>query len=556
MTAIGSTLGIAAVALGLSLGIGGSPAALAQNVGSFRDAGRGTIDYTRTTVAAQAECSTLGQQVHTVEGTRLTVLSAESVAAAEGVPAFCRVVAILDPEVQIEVALPLLWNRRLYMRGNGGYAGEKLDVPNRAALRNEALKRGFVAAQTNTGHDAAAQPLGSFARDGLPKLVDYSHRAVHLTAQAAKDFAAAYYGRTPTFSYFDGCSTGGRQGLISAQRYPGDFDGIAAGAPVLDFTGTMYHYASYGPRLARAAFTPALLAEAGRAMVAKCDEADGLKDGLIGDPRACRFDPRTDLRRCPADGPCFSEDQITALEAVHGGQVQGGRTVFPGWPWGSEAPDASGVSGWTEWFVAVPPPPSPGAGTASVAQALPAGETRQGAYAQSFLRYFADQPAIRPDVDWRTMNLNESYRPTSFVGQLLNARNPDLSAFKRGGGKMLTYFGWADPALNPLMGVGYYEAATRATPDLADAYRLFMAPGMQHCGGGDGPNVLDPVTVVVDWVEAGRAPALLLAVQRRPDGSERSRPLCPYPQVARYAGGDPDKAESFACGRAVTGEVR
>ncbi len=532
-------LAIAGIALLVAMGADG---ASAQSVGSFRDAGRGAVDYTQATVAPQTSCEALGRQVREIEGTRLTILSAEVVSASDGVPRFCRVVAVLDPEIQVEVALPLAWNRRLYVRGNGGYAGERLDAPSRAALRDEAVKRGFVAAQTNTGHDAAAQPLGSFAQNDLAKLVDYAYRAVHLTAQAAKDLATAFYGRAPAFSYFDGCSTGGRQGLISAQRYPSDFDGIAAGAPVLNFTGTMYDYVSYGPQLAKVGFTPALLADLGRAIVAKCDAADGLKDGLINDPRVCRFDPRAELRRCPAEGTCFSQDQIAALEAVHGGLQQGGQTVFPGWPWGSEAPDATGVSGWAEWFVATPGAPgTPGA------QALPAGETRQGAYAQSFLRYFADQPASRPEIDWRSFDLAKSFRATSFVGALVDATNPDLSAFKARGGRMITYFGWADPALNPLMGVDYYEAASRATPGIEDVYRLFMVPGMQHCGGGDAPNVLDPMTAVIDWVEAGKAPAMLLAAQRRPDGTERSRPLCPYPQAARYLGGNTDHAESFAC---------
>jgi feruloyl esterase len=537
---------LAACGLGLA---GLAAPALAQNVGSFRDAGKGAVDYRRPVAEAKEACTALGRLVPSVEGARMTVLASEAVgASAQGVPAFCRIVAILDPEVLIEVALPMAWNGRVYMRGNGGYAGERIDAPNRVALRDEALKQGFVAAQTNTGHDAVAQPLGSFAQNNLAKLVDYSFRAVHLTVQAEKDLAAAFYGRKAAHAYFDGCSTGGRQGLMAAQRYPADFDGIAAGAPVLNFTGTMYDYVSYTPLVSKAAFSGAQLAAVGRAVVAKCDALDGLKDGLIADPRQCRFDPRAELRRCPAEGVCFSDDQLAALEAVHGGMQHGGRTVFPGWPWGSEAPDASGVSGWAEWFVALPaPPPPPGARTASVAQALPSGETRQSAYAQSFLRYFADQPASRADADWRTFDLEQGYRAGGFISELLDARNPDLRAFKARGGKMITYHGWADPALNPLMSVGYYEEAQRATPGLEETYRLFMMPGMQHCNGGDAPNVVDAVSAVIDWVEGGRPPAALLAVQRRSDGSERSRPVCPYPQRAGYVGGDADKAASFVC---------
>lgn len=527
-------------ALALCLAAAGL-AAHAQNVGSFRDAAKAAVNYTNPVASSTGDCAKLGRQVVSVERARMTVLASEVVAAAQGVPAFCRIVAMLDPEVLIEVALPMRWNGRLYMRGNGGYAGERIDAPNRVALRDEALKRGFVAAQTNTGHDAVAQPLGSFAQNNLAKLVDYSHRAIHLTAQASKDLAAAFYGRRPARSYFDGCSTGGRQGLMSAQRYPGDFDGIAAGAPVLNFTGTMYDYVSYAPLVGKAGFSSAQLSEIGRAIVARCDAADGLQDGVINDPRQCKVNPRTDL-------PGLGEAQIAALEAVHADMQHKGKSVFPAWPWGSEAPDTNGISGWAEWFVSIPPPPPPpGTRLASVAQALPPGETRQSAYAQTFLRYFADQPASRPDADWRTFNLDEDYRATSFMSQMLDARNPDLSAFKARGGKMITYHGWADPALNPMMSIGYYEEAGRATPKLDDSYRLFMVPGMQHCGNGNAPNVLDAVTAVIDWVEAGRAPDSLLAVQQRPDGPDRSRPLCAYPKAAQYVAGDADKAASFAC---------
>ena len=533
---------LASTALAAGLGLVVSYTAQAQSAGTFRDAGHGTVDYTLKSDHPQASCSAFANQVRMFDATRLTVISAETIPPGNDTPAFCRVVAVLDPEIQIEVALPQSWNRRLYMRGNGGYAGERLDAPDRIALRNEAIKRGFAAAQTNTGHDASAQPLASFAENDLSRLIDYSYRAVHLTAQAAKELARAYYARPPAFSYFDGCSTGGRQGLMSAQRYPGDFDGIAAGAPVLDFTGTMLNYLTYAPKLTKADFSPGLLAQVGKAVVAKCDAADGLKDGLISDPRQCRFDPRSDLPRCPASGTCFTDDQVAALETVHAGQHRDGRLVFPGWPWGSEAPDASGISGWAQWFVVTPTPPS-----LASAQALPQGETRQSAYSQSFLRYFADAPVSNPRMDWRTVGPNQLDQPHSFIRNLVDATDPDLNQFKSHGGKMITYWGWADPALNPLMGIAYYEQAKRATPSLENTYRLFMVPGMQHCGGGDAPNVFDPVTAIIDWVEAGRAPATLLATQRRPDGSERSRPLCPYPQGVRYTGSDPDQASSFKC---------
>lgn len=535
----------AAIGAGLVL-VGASPA-LAQSAGSFRNAGQAATGYARATAAPQADCEALKTRIRAVEGTPLTIVSAEMVGAGAGAPRFCRVFGLIAPEIQFEVALPTAWNRRLYMRGNGGYAGERLDAPDRIELRDRAVRQGFVAVQTNTGHDAAAQPLATFAKDDLAKLTDYGFRAVHLTAQAAKAVAAAYYDRPPAYSYFDGCSTGGRQGLMSAQRFPGDFDGIAVGAPVLNFSGTQYWGVWNAQQLAKGPFSFEQIAEVGRAVMAKCDAVDGLKDGLITDPRACAFDPARDLPRG------YSPAQVAALKAIYGGMTVKGRTVFPSVPVGIEAPDEQGVSGWANWFVPGGRPPSGG-------QPVAAGKSRQLAYGEAFLQYFADQPVTRPDLDWRSFDFDKDYRAEGLAQRLMDATDPDLKAFRARGGKIVMYFGWADPALNPNMGVDYYEAVQKANPEAADFFRLFMAPGMWHCGGGLGPDLFDPVTAVIDWVEAGRAPDQLLAEQRDKAGGERSswtgalqrsRPLCPYPQVARHDGrGDPNRAASFTCGPA------
>ena len=251
----------------------------------------------------------------------------------------CVVQGLIQPEVRFEVGLPASWNGRLYMIGNGGYAGESLAVPGRVARRDAALAKGFAWAQTNTGHDGAREPLASFA-SSPQKLADYAYRAVHVTALVAKQLARAYYGTPATRSYFDGCSTGGRQGLISAQRFPDDFDGIVVGAPVLDFTGTMSHYVKIHQALAATPKLGEKLPQLAEKIYAKCDAVDGLADGQIEDPRRCKFDPASELAG-------WTTEELKVLDAVYGGVGS-----FPGFPVGAEA--LAPRSGWEPWFVARP----------------------------------------------------------------------------------------------------------------------------------------------------------------------------------------------------------
>ena len=222
-----------------------------------------------------------------------------TVPAADGVPEHCRVSGMIQPEIRFELNLPTKWNRRFYMHGNGGFAGEAPEFGSRPMIRANALKQGFAVAQTNTGHDATAEPLASFAVS-YQKRVDYAFRAVHMTAVEAKRIAAAYYGRAASYSYWDGCSTGGRQGLISAQRFPHDFDGIVAGAPVLNFVDTVTQSLMNGLALVETPVPVAKMKLVSDAVYARCDAKDGLKDGLIDDPRRCDFDPARDVAQCAA----------------------------------------------------------------------------------------------------------------------------------------------------------------------------------------------------------------------------------------------------------------
>jgi feruloyl esterase len=454
-----------------------------------------------------------------------SIMSASVVPAAGETPEYCRVFGLIQPEIRFEVNLPASWNGRLYVFGNGGYAGEPIDAAARQNTAKRALAKGFATAQTNTGHDAAAEPLATFASNPQ-KLVDYAFRAVHVTAVTAKSLLQTYYASPAKRAYFDGCSTGGRQGLIAAQRFPDDFDGIANGAPVLNFSGTMIGYAQSQKALADAPLNADAIKTVADAVMAKCDALDGVKDGVLDDPRKCAFTPSTDLPKCTGDAAagCLTAAQIHTVEIIYAPVERNGTPFFPGWPVGAEP-------GWTPWFTS------------------PNGRGVQWNFGETYLKNIAfGRP--NPNYDWLTFNIGTDLDRIQSSQSLLDATNPDLSRFKARGGKIVGYFGWADPALNPLMGVGYYENVTKTMgPSTADFYRLFMVPGMAHCGGGAGTSTFDALTPLVQWVEHGATPAAIPA-SRVVDGKVvRTRPLCPYPQTAIYKGtGSTDDAANFSCG--------
>ena len=459
--------------------------------------------------------------------------AATLVPAQGGVPEFCRVQGQLLPEVRFEVSLPRAWNGRLYMFGNGGFAGESFTMPGRIQGRDNALKRGFAVAATNTGHDNAREPDASFAVHSQ-KLIDFAYRAVHVTAITAKTIVHTYYDEPPTRSYFDGCSTGGRQGLIAAQRFPDDFDGIVVGAPALNVSGTAMYRAKINQALAAAPLSPTKVKWIADKVYAKCDPLDGLVDGLIGDPRRCPFDPASDLPMCARyvhNPACLTAGELKTLQAIYSGIVANGITIFPGLSVGAEvlAPTSSGPrSGWDPEII------------------------REGQPSVSIQRvegFFKDMVTPGKPIDWRTFDPDRDREKLTTIGTLLNATEPDLSRFRARGGKIIMYVGWADPVLNPLMGVGYYEQVRETMgPDSDNFFRLFMMPGVFHCAGGVGPDLADTITPLVDWVERESAPERIIATRKVEEQVVRTRPLCPYPQVAQYKGtGSIDDAANFAC---------
>lgn len=473
------------------------------------------------------------QELFALTGYEFTIESAVMVAAEGETPEFCRVMGQILPSIRIEVALPTRWNRRFHMTGNGGFAGDSLESPQRLLLRGIAMKRGFAAVVTNTGHDNRDEPLATFAVD-RQKLLDYAFRSLHVTADAGKKITAAYYGTPAVKSYYQGCSTGGRQGLILAQRFPADFDGIVAGAPVLNFSAIMTSFACTAQALAAAPIPYAKLATLSDRIYSLCDAKDGLKDGLIDDPRRCDFQPGRDLPLCAAGGDtpqCFTTAQIGALEKIYGDLKSQGKRYFPGWPVGAEVAGADGRSGWDQWIVRE-------TGEKTIAFGM----------AESFFRYMAF-PRKEQAIDARAIDLDRDVPRLDWIHRILDATDPDLRAFRDRKGKMLMYFGWADQSLNAQMGVDYYESVLKTTgPQTPEFFRFFMQPGVFHCGGGVGPSSFEPLLEVVKWVEEGKAPDRIVAARILNGKTVRTRPLCPYPQTAKYTGsGSIDDAANFRC---------
>ncbi len=438
-------------------------------------------------------------------------------------PTFCRVVATLTPSsdsnIGIEVWLPLGgWNGNYQAVGNGGWAGSIS-----YGGMGEALRRGYATSSTDTGHTGGGG--ASFALGHPEKLIDFASRSVHEMALKTKAIIEAFYGTPPRYSYWYGCSTGGRQGLVEAQLFPGDFDGIIADAPAIDqmllnvwyiwaAQATLKDPASYIPRWKYSVIHDAVLQA--------CDAMDGVTDGVVDDPRRCRFDPVV-LTCDGADTPtCLTAPQVEAARKIYTGPVNP-RTlqqIAPGLEPGSE-------QGW----------------------ATLAGGPNPNGIGDTYFKFVVFEET---NWDFRTLDFDRDVRLAQQIDDgLLAATNPDLTEFASRGGKLILIHGWCDQFISPRHSIDYYESVverTGSTERTADVMRLFLAPGMNHCGGGAGPNTFDALTLIEQWVEQGRAPDRMIASHLTQGVVDRTRPLCPYPQVARYRGtGSTDEAANFAC---------
>jgi len=435
-------------------------------------------------------------------------------------PAFCRVAATIKPtsdsDIKVEVWLPVSgWNRKYQAAGNGAWAGSISYSDMAKSLRN-----GYAASSTDTGHRGGS---GSFALGHPEKLIDFGWRSEHEMTLKAKAVIAAFYGDAPKLSYWVSCSSGGKQGLKEAQRFPADYDAIVAGAPVLNWT----HRASAALWAGEAALKdPASNIPAAKyplihkAAIEACDAMDGLKDGIIGEPERCHFDPKV-LECKGADGPdCLTSAQVTTVRKIYTpATTSAGEVISARYEPGSEL-------GW---------------------RAIAGGPNPFGPAIDHF-KYIVFKD---PQWDWRTFNIDKDVALADKIDDgTINATDTDLTAFTKHGGKLLMYQGWTDTNIPPGGAIAYYQglAKTMGEAKTEASVRLFMAPGMNHCGGGEGPNSFDIVGAMEQWVENGKAPDRVIASHSSEGVVDRTRPLCPYPQLAKYNGtGSVNDAANFTC---------
>jgi tannase/feruloyl esterase len=465
-------------------------------------------------------------------------------------PTFCRVFTSATPtsdsDIRIEVWMPIDgWNGKLQALGNGGFAG-LIDYPNLGM----AITKGYAATATDAGHTGS--PIEAAWALGHPeKVVDFGHRGIHEMTRVAKDAVRAFYGYAPRRSFFAGCSDGGREALMEAQRYPGDYDGILAGAPAYAWTKLLTTAVWHTRALTQDAasfITPDKIPVIGSAVNAACDAQDGVTDGILADPRRCRFDPST-IECKPGNGSnaCLTAQQAAALRKIYEGpRDASGRQVFPGYLPGAE----EGGGGWTTWITG----PAP----------------KKSLMAAFGFGYFSQMVYGRPDWNSDGFELESDLRAAvEKTAQALDATDANLDPFRARGGKLILYHGWEDPAIPATSTINYYdEVVSRVGRRNADVFvRLYLAPGVQHCAGGPGPDAFGQMdewssdepthtlrVALEQWVEKGAAPSRVIASKFAGEGPARkttmTRPLCPYPLEARYVGkADANDAASFACAR-------
>jgi hypothetical protein len=467
-------------------------------------------------------------------------------------PAFCRVAGVIRPTsdsyIRFEVWLPVSdWNGKFLSAGNGGFAGSI----NYTSMAGN-LRRGYATAGTDTGHEADAEDA-SWAFHHPEKVIDFGYRAIHVTSQNAKSLIQAFYTRLPRHSYFDSCSDGGREALMEAQRFPEDFDGILAGAPANFWThmlaaGIDVMQGVYGRNPAGYISSTKIPALQTAALEA-CDALDGVKDGIISDPLRCHFDPAVLLCKGDDSRDCLTAPQVAAAKMLYaGGANAQGKQIFPGYMPGAE----DGPNGWSQWIIGTGP-----------------GKASGAVYVENYFRYM-----VFNDATWNLLTANVDkalHAADEETARSLNATDPDLRRFQARGGKLILYHGWNDPAISPQNSINYYESViANMGPQQAERFiRLYMVPGMQHCFPGPGPNSFGQTGHTTakgteygiyddleQWVENGTAPGEIVATKYVEDdvakGAQMTRPLCPYPQIAKYKGaGNTNDSANFVCAAAT-----
>ncbi|NKB43129.1 MAG: tannase/feruloyl esterase family alpha/beta hydrolase [Alphaproteobacteria bacterium] len=490
--------------------------------------------------ASEAQCQALqSQDFSNVIDASTHIMATHTIAAADDVPAYCQVKGYVSSSVEFELRLPLEnWNGKFLKRGCGGFCGAVF-----IAACNNHVKDGYACIASDMGHTSTALDA-KWAYNDLQAEIDFGYRATHVVTVAGKAITEAFYSNAPQRSYYMGCSTGGRQGLVEAQRFPYDFDGIVAGAPVIDETGAgmellwtlVANRDEDGKQILPSSKVPMIH----QAVIAKCDMNDGLEDGLIGDARDCDFEP-AELQCLGRDRDnCLTTAQVETVNKMYDGPVNSdGMALYTGGVQrGSEL-------NWIGNYI-------------SEDGGLSVYEKFMG----DMFRYLNFMPDPGPSWQQTDFDFDEDYKRLGLMEHIYTGSNPDLRKYKARGGKILTYQGWRDQSVVPLNIIDYYETVTKTMGGqdaTQDFYRLFMIPGMNHCSGGAGAYAIDYLAHMEDWVENGNAPDVLIGVHPNvrvdsagtdlPLGADKvdfSRPAFPYPAKAQYDGsGDPSLASSF-----------
>jgi feruloyl esterase len=489
------------------------------------------------TAVAQDACGPLAATRPALEDATIVAVTSVPADAARGLPAHCDVQTVISPvegsRIGAVYRLPATWNGKVLGIGGGGFAGNV-----RAEAAAAGLERGYAVIQNDLGHPSASALDPSFALDATGKqnvegIIDFGHRATHLAMVIGKEVVARVYGRPPEHAYWQGCSTGGRQGLAEVQRYPDDYDGVIAGAPV--YTPVTYSNAMLRVQMFHARpesnLAPEHVPVIHRAVLAACDAQDGVADGILTDPRTCAWDP-TELQCATSSGSAGASGSAS-IECLSAAQVETVRRVY------------SGARMRNGRFAAMPL--MRGGENDWVARMIGTPDRPRGVNALLGAPFMAYIAVGDPSYDFMTFDAERDWGVLDggIAAAEVHQQDSDITPFVARGGKLLLWHGFNDPGPSPLSTIEYYESVLAKTTNADDAVRLFLAPGVLHCGGGAGPDRFDALTALENWVERGIAPASMLATKQ---GSSLSRPLCPYPELPRYKGsGDANDAASFEC---------
>jgi feruloyl esterase len=434
---------------------------------------------------------------------------------------FVRADGVIGGTIRFELLLPDAWNGRFVMGGGGGFVGS---VQNSA---QGSVYQGYATVGTDTGHEWQPGTSAEWAYTNLEAQVNFGYLAVHRTAEVAKALIRAYYGSDATYSYFSGCSRGGGQAMMEAQRFPADFDGIVAGAPAFDWPGLAANavaiqkvlYPDAG-HLDHTALDKEALTKLQQAIIEQCDAQDGLKDGVVQDPLSAHFD----LSKVSG----LTDEQRKGIEAIYAGAHNDKGPIYPGYTPGAECDPGQ----WIAWIVG----PVPGLAPKPAPDLM-------FAFGTQIFKFLVFN---NPDWNYSTCDFSNFASDTRLAASYLDATNTDLAAFKARNGKLILWHGWADPALPPQATIDYYRGVQARDPNAAQYCRLFMVPGCLHCGGGPGATDVDWLGAIVDWVEHQKTPDKLIASKHDHGSVVMARPLFGYPATTIYKGaGDPNSADSF-----------